>query len=189
LVWLSHFLLAYLHPSYSSLSSSSPPSLHLLFCFFLEVLQCFKLSIVFHVVFFFFCFANCHHHCHQRKKKSSFFSSSLFYLKFFWGVFLLQKRILFLLQKKKKKILFLPQKKNNFFLLLLLPRELKALLLPPSFGIFCYCRQRSFKLLFFILIVVVCYQRTLKFFFLKNVALSREVGFLVMIHILLLNEK
>jgi hypothetical protein len=73
---------------------------------------------------------------------------------------------------------------------LLLPRELKALLLPPSFGTFLLLLPKELQAPFFILIIVVCYQRTLKFLFFKiNVALSREVGFLIMIHILLLNEE
>ncbi len=149
------------------------------FVFSLEAFQCFKFSNVLHVFFLSIFFANHHHHGQQRKK-NSFLSSSLFYLNFIWCVFLLQK-------KKKKILLFLPQKKNNFFLLLLLPRELEALLLPPLLD-FLLLLPKELQALFLFLIIIVCYQRTLKLFFYKcNIAKGGR--FFVMIHILLLNEE
>ncbi len=130
------------------------------FVFSLEAFQCFKFSNVLHVFFLSIFFAN--------------------HLNFIWCVFLLQK-------KKKKILLFLPQKKNNFFLLLLLPRELEALLLPPLLD-FLLLLPKELQALFLFLIIIVCYQRTLKLFFYKcNIAKGGR--FFVMIHILLLNEE
>ncbi len=128
-----------------------PLSLHLLFCYF----------NVLHVVFSFFVLQTPIITIAIKEEKK--FLSFLFFVLFeiFLGCFLLQKK------KKKIFLLFLPQKKNNLFFFFCYYQENLKLSSFPLFWIFLLLLPMELSATFLFLIIVVCYQRTLKLLYFK----------------------